>query len=235
MEVSMKKIILGAALLGVALAGALAADQAAAPAAAAVAPAAAAAVKAVPYPKDALIIDDFEGLGVSKLKTGWYAGCDTNNLGSKLEPQPFKVTDGGAPLTPGHCGRIFGHFGKNQAPWPYAQLSLDLKSPKAAMDISGYKAIAFWAKGDMKNYKVTLCRDAVTDYADFAAPFFAGKQWKQVVIAFTDFSQPSDWGKKVPAGWKDVNQVKWGPIYNDVDFDMSIDDIALLKEVPVKK
>jgi hypothetical protein len=65
MEVSMKKIILGAALLGIAFSGALAADQAAAPAAApAVAPATA-AVKVVPYPKDAMIIDDFEGLGVS--------------------------------------------------------------------------------------------------------------------------------------------------------------------------
>jgi len=199
----MKKIILGAALLGVALSGAAAEP-------ATTAPVAKAAVKAEAYPKTAWLLDDFEGGGVSKIKTGWYAGCDTNNLGTTLVPQPFKVTPGGCPLSPANSGHIQGHYGKNQAPWPWAQLSLDLKSPKAGVDISGYKAIWFYAKGDNKNYKITLVRDAVTDYADFAAVFLAKKDWTLRQIELKDFAQPNDWGKKIPASWKDVSQVEPG-------------------------
>ena len=74
---------------------------------------------------DALVrIDDFEGEG-NIAGTGWFAGCDKNNLGTTLAPDPFVPESGGAPASPKKFARIHGHFGKNVAPYPWASLSTD--------------------------------------------------------------------------------------------------------------
>jgi hypothetical protein len=224
----MKKLILGAAVIALALAplAGFAAEKKAAKAK----PAAGKAVKAEALPAGALLVDNFETPGAkSKLNTGWFSGCDKNGLGSTISPDPFKPTAGGSPLSPKFCGFIKGHYGKNQAPWPWAQLSIDTKDPKAGSDLSAYKGIQFYAKGDKKNYRVILCRDAVKDFADFEVAFFAGSEWKLVKKGFEDFSQPN-WSKApVKAGWNDVNQIKFAPVYNDLDFELAVDDIALTK------
>jgi len=60
-------------------------------------------------------IDDFEGEG-NIAGTSWFAGCDKNNLGTTLAPDPFVPETGGAPASPKKFARIHGHFGKNVAP-----------------------------------------------------------------------------------------------------------------------
>jgi len=73
-------------------------------------------------------------------------------------------------------------------------------------DVSAIKAIRFMTKGDGRKYKVRLSRAAVTDYAQFAAEFEAGKDWKQVEIPLANMTQQS-WGKQIPVSWTDVKQL----------------------------
>ena len=186
---------------------------------AAAAPAAASSAKATAN----LLLDDFEG-ATAKNGNAWWAGCDDNKLGTTLQPQPWAPSPGGSKDSPGHCGRIHGHFGTSKAPWPYATLALALSNP----DISGYSAVRFWAKGDGGTVRVQLCKLAVKDYASHEATFTAGSDWTLVTLPLSSFKQPN-WGKPVGDVFNDVEKIAFGPVDGDKDYDFSIDDLTLLK------
>jgi hypothetical protein len=177
-------------------------------------------------------IDDFDGMQTGT-GTGWWTGCDNNKLGTTLAPLPFAVEKGGSPSSPKACAHIKGHYGKNQAPWPYAQLSIALDPSNGPKDLKAFKGIQFYAKGDGKNYKVVIQKDSVKDYADYEYLFTAGKDWTLVTISFNQFSQPS-WGKPVPPGFSDATVLKFCPSVNDADFDLYIDDVAFVRD-PAQK
>ena len=97
------------------------------------------------------------------------------------------------------------------------------------MDMSEFKAIEFWAKGDGKNYDVMVYPSQVTDYAQFRHAFTAPKAWAKVHMDLATFSQP-DWGAKVPQDFSSVKEIQFAPsAMNDEDFDLSIDDVTLVK------
>lgn len=168
-----------------------------------------------------MLLDDFEG-DVAKNGMGWWNGCDTNNLGTTLAPQPYAAQAGGKT---GRCNRISGHLGSNKAPWPWASTGLKMSNP----DISGYSGISFWVKGDGGRHKVQLQRTAVTDFAHYYAEFVAPKAWTKVTLPFSAFAQPATWGNKVPVAWNDVESLQFMPGTNDSDYDFSIDDLTLTK------
>jgi hypothetical protein len=170
-----------------------------------------------------MLLDDFEG-ATAKNGSAWWAGCDDNKLGTTLEPQPWTPSAGGSKDSPGHCGRIHGHFGTTQAPWPWASLALALTNP----DISGYSALRFWAKGDGSNVRVQVCKVAVKDFATHEAQFVAGKDWTLVTLPLSGFKQPN-WGKAVGDTFNDVEKIAFGPIDGGKDYDFSIDDVTLVK------
>jgi hypothetical protein len=182
----------------------------------------AAAPTVVPAKAD-LLLDNFEGSTVAG--QSWWAGCDNNNLGTTLLPQPFVPETGGCPKSPGHSGRIHGHFGKGIAPWPYAQLVLTL----AKGDLRPYSALKFYVKGDGGHYKVELRTPAVKDFAYYASEFDAPKDWTLVTLPLKSFAQPSTWGKAVPADFSAVEKISFAPTANDKDYDFSIDDVTLAK------
>jgi hypothetical protein len=145
-------------------------------------------------------------------------------LGTTLQPQPFAPEKGGDSVSPGHSGRIHGHLGKQEAPWPWANMTLTLSNP----DIRGYSALRFWVKGDGGHYRVQLCRGAVKDFAYHAAEFDAPSGWTLVTLPLASFSQPS-WGAQVPGDFKDVEKISFMPTAGDKDYDFSIDDVTLAK------
>lgn len=173
-----------------------------------------------------LKVDDFESDKPS-FGNGWWTGCDQNNLGTTLQPQPFERLPGGSPTSKGFCAGIKGHMGTAVAPWPWASLSLGFGNDAGA-DLTAYQAVRFNAKGDGKTYNVSLARAAVTDYAGFGAGFTAPKDWTQVTVLFEEFKQP-DWGKKLERTFPDVKSISFSPGSNDEDYNLQIDDVEFLK------
>lgn len=170
-----------------------------------------------------LKIDDFEADDAS-VGGQWAVGHDTQ-MSTTAEPDPFVHQKGGAPDGTGYCGRIHGTLGLNQAPWAWAALSLDLSDG----DLSGYKAIEFWTKGDGNTHNLRLESKAVTDYAYFSASFVAPKKWTKVTIPLTDFKQP-DWGAKVQENFSDVLKLAFYPTTFGSTYDFSVDNIVMIKQ-----
>jgi len=173
-----------------------------------------------------LLLSDFEGGGLAhKLGGSWEASFDANKLGTVFKPSPLSPTSQGKGGSK-YCLRMFGHYGRNQAPWPYAEMLASLGSA----DISAFKSLRFAAKGDGKTYDLKLMRAAVRDYAQFRVSFTAPKEWSTVEIKFDDMKQP-DWGHKLGKAWVDVSGISFAPTatFNDEDFDLSIDDVELVK------
>jgi hypothetical protein len=106
-------------------------------------------------------------------------------------------------------------------------LSVGFNPGSTPTDISAVKAIRLRVKGDGKKYRVTLSREAVTDYANFKYEFDVGKEWEQIEIPLSKLIQPS-WGKQVPVEWTDVKQIQIAPVVEGADFELFIDDIELV-------
>lgn len=172
-----------------------------------------------------MLLDNFEADMASNGQS-WWSGCDSDNIGSTLAPQPFVAEKGGSPLSPGRSGRIHGTLGKDtgQAPWPWASFALALSDP----NISGYSAVSFYTKGDGGKYTIQLVKTAVKDFANYQAQFTAGKEWTKVTIKLSEFAQPS-WGAPVAAGFTDVEKIQLNPTVGGAAYDFSIDDLTLVK------
>jgi chitinase len=173
-----------------------------------------------------LLVSDFENGSLQhKLGGAWESSFDLNKLGTVFKPSPLSTSGQGKGGSK-YCLRMYGHYGRNQAPWPYAEVLATLGNA----DISGYKSLRFAVKGDGKTYDVLLTRAAVRDYAHFRTSFKAPKEWTTVEVKFDDLKQP-DWGHQLTKAWVDVAAIAFSPTaqFNDEDFDLSIDDIELVK------
>lgn len=176
--------------------------------------------------KDVLKVDDFE-TGAPAYGAGWWEGCDTYGV-TKLAPVPFATLPGGSPKSPSHCAGLKGHMAPMQGPnWPWASLSMGFDAGGKPVDLSAYKAIRFYTKGDGQSHSVALNKAAVTDYCDFTASFVSPSDWTQVTIPFTDFAQ-ANWGKQVEKKFNDVLKLTFSPGAG-ADFDFKIDDVEFVK------
>jgi peptidoglycan/xylan/chitin deacetylase (PgdA/CDA1 family) len=176
--------------------------------------------------KPVLKIDDFESASPN-FGGAWWEGCDSFGV-TKLSPVPFAPLPGGSPASPGHCAGLKGHMGPQQAPYPWAVLSLGLDATGKPIDLTGYKAIRFYTKGDGKTHAVALNKASISDYCDFQAGFVSPAGWTQVTIPFTDLAQAS-WGKQMEKKFNDVTKLTFSPSTSDPDFDFKIDDVELVK------
>jgi|BarGraIncu00222A_1022003.scaffolds.fasta_scaffold58577_1 hypothetical protein len=103
---------------------------------------------------------------------------------------------------------------------------------KIATDISSFKGIKFWARGNGVNFVVQLESSIVKDYAYHGCEFFADNDWEEFVIPFDDFRQPV-WKSK-PVNIKDilksVYSIQWEtnnrPIEN---YFLCLDNFELIK------
>jgi len=160
---------------------------------------------------------------------GFWCAFDRNGLGTQVTPDPFALTEGGAPPSPGHSARYSGTLGDNRPPYSWAQLQVFLNQTKGPQDLRGYRSVRFWAKGDGGRYQVVLAKQAVTDYDHFKQEFVAGTEWTQVVLPVSAFAQ-AGWGKKFPTVFDDVVQIQFSPATFSRPFDLSIDEVELSPE-----
>ena len=175
-----------------------------------------------------LLVDDFEsGMTKSKLDTMWSVDFDHNNLGTDLKDAGRFILKKGAHKSK-FCARIYGHYGRSMAPWPWAALLCDLDAMGGPVDLSGFKAIEFMVKGDGKKYEMVLDNPKVLDYANFRSEFDAPKKWTKVTLPLASFHQPN-WGTHVDLNNSSVKHLQFEPSnMNDEDFDLSIDDVKLV-------
>ncbi|MES2201460.1 MAG: CIA30 family protein [candidate division FCPU426 bacterium] len=183
------------------------------------------AIKAASKAPARLKLDNFEDSMASQEGGMWWSGCDANKMGTTLAPAPFATSEGGAPKSPGHAGRIHGHLGANSAPWAWAALSLTLKHN----DLSAYKTLELWVKGDGQAYTVRLQKKGLVEAENYAAIFVAPKEWTKLKISFESFKQP-DWAtKKVEPEFDDVEKLAFYPMSFDGDYDLSVDELSVVR------
>ncbi len=181
--------------------------------------------------KNSLLVDSFDS-DAPKIGRSWETYKDDNNLGTKVNP--FDILKEGNPKGFKGHGHFSGHVGKNKDPWPWAALDLAFQDdgPK---DMSRFKAVRFWARGDGKKYRVRIGRVAIEDYCYPEATFLAPIEWTLVTLPLSEFKQPK-WGKQVPAGFKDVNMIGFMALTpgNDEDFDLRFTGVELIADLPAK-
>jgi hypothetical protein len=181
--------------------------------------------------KKTLLIDDFEkGTTTNALNGQWGTDCDKYGLGTTVNPNPFQVAGGGHRGSAKHSAHIWGHFGRSVAPWPYVALVSTLASGGAAVDVSQFKGIEFWVKGNGKTYTLMLDSSSVQDYCYYRKEFKATATWSKVFLKFSDFTQPL-WGKPLPLKVTDLTNITFsvGSSFSDEDYDLWVDDVALVK------
>ena len=172
-------------------------------------------------------IDDFEK-DLPSFGTGWWEGCDQNKMGTTIFPDPYERIKVGSPASPGYCAGLKGHLGPNEEPWTWANLSLNLAGNETPVDLTTYKALRFYTKGDGKSHVVSLIKASVKDYADFQDPFTSPAKWTQVTLPMAEFAQPN-WGTQLERKFDDVKSISFTPGLHDADYDFKIDDLEFLK------
>ena len=170
------------------------------------------------------LVEDFES--PQGKSGGFWCAFDHSGLGTQVSPDPFELTPGGAPPTPGHSARYFGALGDNRPPYSWAQLQVFLNPAKSPQDLRAFRSIRFWAKGDGGRYSVSLTKQSITDYDHFKQEFVAPSAWTQIALPMSAFAQ-AGWGKKQPAIFDDVAQIQFSPAAFSHPFDVSIDQVEL--------
>ncbi len=173
------------------------------------------------------LIEDFES--PAGRSGGFWYEFDKNPLGTVANPNPFVLSPGGCPKSPGFAAHIWGTLGADRAPWTWVQMQVFLNPQKASEDLTGYKSVSFWVKGDGGRYAIFLIRDAVKDYDSYHYEFTAPKEWTQIKVPLDAFRQYG-WGKAVPPEPTDVKFIQLSPAIHDQPFDVWFDDVVLSPE-----
>ncbi len=151
------------------------------------------------------LVDDFEdGDQLSNWNSRWQVVADQVAGGSstcaiQIIPQGAEGSANSLQLS----GEVTTQFA-----FGFAGVSLNLIPPGAeAADVSEYKGIQFYAKGDGKQYRVVCAALAVSDYDDFFHLFTAGEDWQLVKIPFAELIQVG-FGKRVEWTGRDVTSLQ---------------------------
>ncbi len=171
-----------------------------------------------------LLVDDFDGKGPSNGAV-WGAEMDMNNLGTIAVFRNEPSGDAERKL----AAHFKGKLGKNQKPWPWATLSINVDPNATPTDFSGVKAVRFWAKGNGEQFRLAVTRKAVTDYGHYGYNFTMPSKWTQITVPLERLGQ-ADWAVKVAPGWSDVVAVQWAPVAGDAPFDVWVDNVELVTD-----
>jgi RHS repeat-associated protein len=162
---------------------------------------------------DAIIFVEVNGF-LDKVYVGtayWFAFDDSDSNGTSQVSLTHRNTTHPpreGDLSMDGCAEMAGIVNKigNKSGW--IGLGRALKTDESPTDVSQYKALTFFAKGDGKKYSAKLKIESVmeSDYHQFV--FTVSPEWKQYVIPYTLFEQQG-WGKSVQLNGTDVKSVLW--------------------------
>jgi len=135
--------------------------------------------------KSGLVSNFDDGKLSSFLGFGWQVSTD-QVLGGKSTAE-IKVVEGGAEGSP-FALQIKGKITPGAMyKWAGAMFFPGSK-PMLPVDFSRFKKIAFWAKGEGKNYRIMLYAERY-GYVPLQKSFFAGPEWKEYIFPLSDFDQ----------------------------------------------
>jgi hypothetical protein len=140
------------------------------------------------------LLDDFEDKNaVNALGGGWFTYAD-KELGGDSQVSAFEVATGGANAS-GAAGKMAGKVTKT---YPYGSIALatSLEEGGKPVDLSPYKGISFWAKGDGKPIRLVFQSPAVKDYNYYGYVFTPTAEWQRFDVSFDQLTQ-EDWKDKL--------------------------------------
>jgi hypothetical protein len=193
-----------------------------------------------------LLLEDFEKDSKRwSAPAGFTVERDPYRLGTQCD---LETVEGGSSDSPKLAGHFSGHLGMGREPYPRALLKFMLtRKDGQSADLSEYKAVQFWVKGDGNSYHLTLGQEEMGDGAYYGVNFDAPKSWTKVTLSFDKMKSamgisPFSWenqftnpgsGQPVPLDFflHDVQFISIGLVNatGDADFDLTIDQVELLK------
>jgi len=117
-------------------------------------------------------------------------------------------------------------------PYGFAGCGISFTPDRQGLDISKFKGLKFWARGNGVNFVVRLESPLITDYAFHGCEFFADNDWEEFVIPFEDFRQPFWKTKQVNIKdiLKSVSSIQWQSYNRPMDkYFLCLDNIELFK------
>jgi imidazolonepropionase-like amidohydrolase len=107
--------------------------------------------------------------------------------------------------------------------------TLSMQNDNAPVDISGFSAVTFDARGNGETYHLVFISSLVKDYNFHGAPFTATKDWKTIKIPVSDLKQSPYYGKAIPLDLKTIQVVSFTATGKDYDINLDIKNIQLVK------
>jgi hypothetical protein len=88
----------------------------------------------------------------------------------------------------------------------YAIAKVEFQNP---IELSSYKSLSFWVKGNGKKLKIHLCSATVKDYDWHGSTFAATPQdWTEYVVPFASLTQEG-WGRPRPLDLKKIQRIEF--------------------------
>jgi len=143
------------------------------------------------------LLDDFEDKDiVNAFGGGWFTYTD-KELGGDSQVSPFEVAEGGANNS-GAAGKMTGKVTKTY-PYGFISLATPLEERGQPVDLSAYKGISFWAKGDGKPIRLVFQSPAVIkDFNYYGYVFTPTAEWQRFDVPFDQMTQEDLKDKLVP-------------------------------------
>jgi hypothetical protein len=117
-------------------------------------------------------------------------------------------------------------------PYGFVGCGVSLTIDKHALDISRFKGVKFWARGNGVNFIIRLESPLIKDYAYHGCEFFADNDWEEFIIPFDDFRQPN-WKSKIvnlKDVLKSVSTIQWETNKRPMDkYFLCLDNIELIQ------
>lgn len=163
---------------------------------------------------DSCLVDDLEGGKTNRRGGHWetYSGAN-----STVE---LEVQEGGSPASPGHCLSAKGDISD------YGGVSCTLDAHDSLADLSRYKGVCFWTKGNGKTYWFQVAIPTIADGDNYGKTFLAPSGWAPVTILFNQMAQ-RNFGAFKPFTAKLVLMLQWSNAQSG-RLDFKVDDVRLL-------
>lgn len=163
-------------------------------------------------------ISDFEqGEAKSKFGFGWAVSTDSITGGESVST--MKVVEEGAQGSKRSL-EISGELvNRGPASWAGAMF-FPGTAPMTSANLSGFKSIAFWAKGDGQTYSILVYTQS-RGFIPVVKSFVASPEWKEHTVAFED----------ADIDGTDITGFLFGQCRGEGKFKFRIDGIMLTKDV----
>ena len=150
----------------------------------------------------------------------WYKISDRIAGGSSSAD--YSVVGGGAAKTK-NALRISGNLTRDFKYGPFAGAGVRIDNN--GRDLSGYKGLRFYMRGDGGTYRVSVPSAVVKNHNEFGKEVVAGKAWRLVSIPFAQLAQ-GNYGPRVKWTGRDVRGVEITANGSPRSFSVEVDQIS---------